>query len=70
MSQSYVIHDQSAPHFLTFQVIDWVDVFSRKLYRDMVIDSMKFCRKEKALEIYGYVIMTNHLHVIWRPVAG
>lgn len=66
MSQTYQIQNQSAPHFLTFQVIDWVDIFSRKTYRDIVVESMKFCRQEKGLEIYAYVIMTNHVHVIWR----
>jgi REP element-mobilizing transposase RayT len=63
---SYQIQDQSAAHFMTFQVIDWVDIFSRKIYRDIVIESMKFCREKKGLEIYAYVIMTNHVHVIWR----
>ena len=63
---TYKIEDQSAAHFLTFQVIDWVDIFSRKIYRDIVIESMKFCRNQKGLEIYAYVIMTNHVHVIWR----
>ena len=70
MSQTYQIQDQSAPHFLTFQVIDWVDVFSRKNYRDIFIESMKFCRQTKGLEIYAYVIMTNHVHVIWRAQHG
>jgi putative transposase len=63
---AYKIEDQSAPHYLTFQVIDWVDVFSRKVYRDILIESMVFCRQSKGLEIYAYVIMTNHVHVIWR----
>jgi REP element-mobilizing transposase RayT len=63
---SYVIQDQSAPHFMTFQVVDWVDIFSRKIYRDIVMDSMAFCRKNKGLEVYAYVVMTNHVHVIWR----
>ena len=70
MSQSYQIQDQSAPHFLTFQVIDWVDIFSRKVYRDIVIESMKFCRSHKDLEVYSYVIMSNHVHVIWRAKNG
>ncbi len=63
---AYQIQDQSAPHYLTFQVIDWVDVFSRKIYRDLLIESMTFCRQNKGLEIYAYVVMTNHMHVIWR----
>jgi len=70
MSYSYQIQDQSAPHFLTFQVIDWVDIFSRQIYKDIVIDSMKFCRANKGLEIYSYVIMSNQVHVIWRAKNG
>ncbi|TAF31940.1 MAG: transposase [Cytophagia bacterium] len=63
---NYVIEDQSAAHFMTFRVVDWVDVFSRKIYRDIIINSMKYCQQNKGLEVYAYVIMTNHVHVIWR----
>lgn len=61
----YKIRDQSATHFLTFTVVGWVDVFSRARYRDLIIESLRFCRQHKGLRIYGYVIMTNHVHMIW-----
>ena len=32
----------------------------------MLIDSLAYCRKEKGLELYGYVIMNNHVHLIAR----
>ena len=64
MGTAYQIHDQSACYYMTFQVIDWVDVFSRKRYRDIIIDSFKFCQKNKGLKLWAYVIMTNHIHVI------
>ena len=70
MSQTYKMADQDAAHYMTFQVIDWVDTFSRKIYRDILIDSMKFCQRKMGLEIYAYVIMTNHVHVIWRAGNG
>jgi hypothetical protein len=38
MKEGYVIRDQTLPHFLTATIVDWVDVFSRKIYRDAVID--------------------------------
>jgi len=34
MKEGYVTLDQTLPHFLTATVVDWVDVFSRKNYRD------------------------------------
>ena len=43
----YKITDQSATYFVSFAVIGWVDVFSRKEYRDIVIDSLKYCQAEK-----------------------
>ncbi len=66
MSQGYQIINQGAAHFLTLQVVQWADIFTRKIYRDIVIDSFKFCQKEKGLEIYAYVIMSNHVHLLTR----
>ena len=64
MSEGYKIRDQARPHFLTFTVTDWVDVFTRKMYRDIVIESMQYCQIQKGLILYGYVIMINHIHLI------
>ena len=64
MSTGYRIYDQSGCYYLTFQIIEWIDIFSRKRYRDIIMDSLAFCRKNKGLKIWAYVIMTNHVHVI------
>ncbi|MGK0285442.1 MAG: REP element-mobilizing transposase RayT, partial [Salibacteraceae bacterium] len=58
--------EQDQLYFLTFQVVEWVDVFTRKTYRDIIIQSLKFCQENKGLEIYGYVIMSNHIHLLLR----
>jgi REP element-mobilizing transposase RayT len=70
MLDGYKIRDQFRPHFVTFTVTDWVDVFSRKIYRDIVIDSFKYCQKEKGLFIFGYCIMSNHIHAILQSHTG
>ena len=66
MGEAYQILDQSQAYFLTFQVVGWADIFTRKVYRDIIIDSLSYCRKEKGLLIYAYVIMSNHMHVIFQ----
>ncbi len=66
MSQAYQIKDQSAAHYVTLQIVQWADIFTRKIYRDIVIESLKYCQKEKGLEIYAYVIMSNHIHSLIR----
>jgi len=67
---SYKIGDQNALHYLTFATVNWIDVFTCKKYRDVLIDSLAYCRKEKGLELYGYVIMSNHVHLIARAKEG
>jgi putative transposase len=55
-----------ALYFLTATVVDWIDIFTRREYKDFIVESLDFCRKEKGLEIYAYVIMTNHIHLVAR----
>ncbi|WP_423147693.1 REP-associated tyrosine transposase [Rubrolithibacter danxiaensis] len=62
--QGYAIKDQYAVHFITFAVVQWIDVFSRKEYADIVIESLRFCQKNKGLKVHAWCIMSNHLHLI------
>jgi putative transposase len=62
----YKIENQGDIHFITMTVVGWVDVFSRLCYRDILIDSMKFCISNKGLIVYAFVIMPNHIHCIWQ----
>jgi putative transposase len=57
-------------YFLTLTVVDWVDVFTRPVYRHILIDSLKHCQKEKGLEIYAWCLMSNHLHLIASAKEG
>lgn len=70
MSTGYKIVDQEALHYVTFQVVNWVDLFTRKVYRDIVIDSLKFCQTNKGLEIYAFIVMSNHIHLLIRSDIG
>jgi len=51
-------------YYITMTVVGWLDVFTRKNHRDVLIESLKYCQKEKGLIIYAYVIMSNHIHMI------
>ena len=66
MSTGYQIIEQDEIPYLTFQVVKWVDVFTRKVYRDIVIDSLRYCQVNKGLEIYAFVLMSNHVHLLVR----
>ena len=60
----YKIRDQSAIHFLSFATVEWIDVFTRKEYRDIVVESLRYCQEHKHMELYAWCIMSNHLHMI------
>jgi REP element-mobilizing transposase RayT len=60
------IHDQTGLYFHTFTLVGWGDVFSRKDYREIMIENLKFCIREKGLILFAYVIMSNHVHLIAR----
>jgi len=60
----YKIRDIEGIYFITFAVVEWIDVFTRQQYRDIVLDSLRYCQKEKGLLIHGWCLMSNHIHLI------
>jgi putative transposase len=58
----YTISD--IPYFVTLTVVGHTDFFTRIDYREEIIKNLEFCQRNKGLEIYAYVLMTNHLHMI------
>ena len=51
-------------YYLTSTVVDWVDVFTRPVYKNIIVNSLIFCRQNKGLELYAWCLMTNHIHWI------
>lgn len=64
MSSKYKPGEDAIAHFVTFAVVGWIDVFSREHYKEIFINSLQYCQKEKGLTLYAWVIMTNHVHLI------
>ena len=64
MGRKYAIRDQGAVHFVTFTVVNWIDVFIRNDYKELIIESLKYCQANKGLNIHAYCIMTSHVHLI------
>jgi putative transposase len=44
--------------------VNWIDLFIRNEYKEIVINSWKHCQAHKELEVYGWCIMTSHIHMI------
>jgi len=70
MSTKYKFHNPDGVYFVTFAVVDWVDVFTRKEYKDILIENLKYCQANKGLEVFAWCIMSNHVHLILRAKEG
>lgn len=66
MSEKYKIHDHDKSYFITMTVVGWIDVFTRKNHKLLIVNSLKHCQKYKGLEIFAWCLMPSHLHMIVR----
>ncbi len=53
-------------YFVTLTISGWVDIFTREVYRKILVENLSFCQESQGLEIFEYVIMSNHIHLICR----
>ncbi len=70
MSDKYKILDNQSAYFITMTTVGWGDVFTRNNHKMVIVDSLKYCQEYKGLEIYAWVLMTNHLHMICSAAKG
>lgn len=66
----YKIVNQNHIHFITPTIVGWLDVFTRKIYKDVIVDSLNYCVEHKGLSVHAYVIMSNHLHLVVSAKEG
>jgi REP element-mobilizing transposase RayT len=64
MGRKYIFHDSRELYFVSFATVNWIDVFTRKLYFEIIVDSLVYCSKNKGLELYAWCIMPSHVHLI------
>ena len=63
MSEKYKTHSDGL-YFVTFSVVGWLDIFTRRIYQDILVESINFCKQNKELKIFCYCIMPSHIHFV------
>lgn len=58
------------PFFFTATIYQWKHLLKDDKYKDVIIDSLRFLVMEKRIELNAFVIMSNHIHLIWQPLRG
>ncbi|MES2774784.1 MAG: transposase [Bacteroidota bacterium] len=58
------------PTFLTATNLNWLPLMQADSHKKIIIDSLAFLVKNKRVKVYAFVIMNNHLHLIWQVLPG
>lgn len=69
MSRNYKFHNPDGLYFVSFAVIEWIEVFKQESYIDILLDGLVYCQKKKGMEIVAWCVMTNHMHLIFRTTG-
>jgi REP element-mobilizing transposase RayT len=68
MSSKYKPGEDAIAHFVTFAVVGWIDVFSREIYKELFVNSLKYCQENKGLKLHAWapiaIGVTNHVHLV------
>ena len=64
MSEKYKFNDPAGMYFVTSTIVGWVDLFTRWELKHVILDSLRYCQKEKGLVIHAWCLMPSHLHMI------
>ncbi|MFL1011737.1 transposase [Flavisericum labens] len=66
MSRNYKFHNKAGLYFVSFATVNWLDVFTRQIYFNILAESVNYCRAEKGMKLYCYCFMPNYVHFIFR----
>jgi REP element-mobilizing transposase RayT len=64
MGRKYIFHDSQQLYFVSFATVNWIDVFVRRIYFEIMVASINYCIENKGLEVYAWCIMPSHVHLI------
>ena len=54
------------PQFFTASIKSWYKLLEHDKYKDIVINSLRFLVEDKRIKLYAFVIMSDHIHLIWQ----
>ena len=56
-------------YFYTATILDWIPLLQSEKFKLIVVNSLIHLAEKEKLKIYGFVIMPNHIHIIWENIA-
>ena len=53
-------------YFWTATINQWQKLLQLDKYKNIIIDSLNYLSNAGKIDVFGFVIMPNHIHLIWR----
>ncbi len=58
------------PQYFTASIRNWLPLLATDKYKNIITDSLHFLVDNKRIELNAFVVMDNHIHLIWQPLPG
>ena len=62
--KSYI--DLGEIFFWTATINNWQNLLSKDKYKNIIINSLNYLTESGKIDVFGFVLMPNHIHLIWR----
>jgi putative transposase len=58
------------PQFFTATNLEWKKLLQPERYKNTIINSLRFLVQHKRITLFAFIIMDNHVHLIWQMPPG
>ena len=64
------INFDNHPQFFTATILQWKPLLKDDDYKDIILNSLLHLKEAGSIKVYAFVIMPNHIHLIWQIQDG
>ena len=61
-----VVYSKHYADFITITCLNWIPLLKEDRFKDIIIESLSFLSRSNRVSVYAFVIMSNHMHLIWQ----
>ena len=55
------------PQFYTATILEWKPLLAEDKHKEIIVNSLQFLVTQNRIILHAFVIMSNHIHLIWQP---
>jgi hypothetical protein len=56
-------------YFYTATILNWIHLLQSDKFKLIILNSLTYLIEKERIKVYGFVIMPNHIHLIWENLS-